>query len=135
MLVIILLLSFTSLSQIDTNKICFDYQTVQNISRELIRYDSLSIELEYTQNLLAISNNKLENNSQIIDLLLYKETNYQTIIGSYKTKESYHLNREKDLLKINNDLINQNKKLKTGLIISSTTTAILGGILAIFIIK
>ena len=57
------------------------------------------------------------------------------IIGTYEQKEKIYKTREKELIEENTTLTRKNKNLKTGLIISSTTTTILGGILAIFIIK
>jgi hypothetical protein len=134
-LTLFLQLSFISLSQIDTNKICFEYDIVQKISRDLVRYDSTLVELEYTKRILEITENRSLLKDKQIEILISKNVNYSFIIEAYKEKETLYKKREDDLIKENASLTHKNKNLKTALITTSTTTAILGGILAIFILR
>jgi hypothetical protein len=128
-LIIFLLLSFTSLSQIDTNKICFEYSTVQDISRDLIRYDSTIIELEYLRNVLDLERKTLSFKNQQIEILTSKNINCYSMLDSYKEKESIYIKREKELIEINNILTSKNTKLKKMLIITTSTTISLGTII------
>ena len=134
-LIILLLLSFTSLSQVDTNRICFSYDVVRAISIDLLKCDSISSELKYTENILKIVEIRSALKDETIELLLQKNINYGMVIGTYEQKEKIYKTREKELIEENTTLTRKNKNLKTGLMVSSTTTTILGGILAIFIIK
>ncbi len=134
-LILFLQLSFTSLSQIDTNKICFDYDVVQKISIDLIKYDSTLVELEYTKRILEITENRSLLKDKQIDILLSKNINCNSIIEIYKEKDILYKKRENDLIEENTSLTRKNKNLKTALITTSTTTTILGGILAIFILR
>jgi hypothetical protein len=134
-LTLFLQLSFISLSQIDTNKICFEYDIVQKISRDLVRYDSTLVELEYTKRIIEITENRSLLKDKQIEILISKNVNYSFIIEAYKEKETLYKKREDDLIKENASLTHKNKNLKTALITTSTTTAILGGILAIFILR
>ena len=134
-LILFLQLSFISLSQIDTNKICFEYDIVREISKDLIRYDSTLVELEYTKSILEITENKSILKDKQIEILLSKNVNYSFIIEAYKEKETLHKKREDDLVEANTSLTRKNKNLKTALITVSTTTTLLGGILTIFILR
>ena len=108
---------------------------VRAISIDLLKCDSISSELKYTEDILKIVEIRSALKDETIQLLLQKNINYEMIIGTYEQKEKIYKTREKELIEENTTLTRKNKNLKTGLIISSTTTTILGGILAIFIIK
>lgn len=133
-LVLSLLLNFITLSQIDTSKICFDYDIVLNISQDLLRYDSVLVELEHTKSILSITQTRSDLKDEQIKMLLDKNINYGFIIENYSKKESLYKKREEDLVKENKDLTRKNKNLKTALIATSSTLTIVGGILAVIFI-
>jgi hypothetical protein len=108
---------------------------VRAISIDLLKCDSILSELKYTENILKIVEIRSALKDETIELLLQKNINYGMVIGNYEQKEKIYKTREKELIEENTTLTRKNKNLKTGLIVSSTTTTILGGILAIFIIK
>jgi hypothetical protein len=99
-LITLLLLKFTILSQIDTNKVCFPYEVAKKISIELIQKDSLEAELHETQKILNVFNSKFILQDSIISTLETKEKN--------------------ELKDKNSSLTRKNKNLKT-------TAKILGG--------
>jgi hypothetical protein len=131
-LILFLQLSFISLSQIDTNKICFDYDIVREISKDLIRYDSTLVELEYTKRILEITENRSSLKDKQIENLISQNINYDIIIEAYKEKEILYKKREGDLINENSILTAKNKNLKIAFITTTTTTLILGCTLTIF---
>jgi len=119
-LVTLLLLSYTTFSQIDTSKICLPYNVVQNISIELIQKDSLENELYETQNLITVYKTKISFQDSTITLLEQKEENYLKQISNLTKQDSLHTKEVTRLREENTDLNRKNKNLKT-------TTKILGG--------
>ena len=134
-LILLLLLNFTILSQVDTNKICFDYDIILEISKDLLRYDSVSLELEYTKKILKITETRSELKDKQIHTLLNKNINYGLMVEAYEKKDSICKKREQDLVNENTELTRKNKNLKISTLVLSSTNIILAGILAIFIIK
>lgn len=119
-LIILLLLNYTTLSQIDTSKICLPYNVVQKISIELIQKDSLENELHETKNLITVYKSKITLQNNTILLLEKKEENYIKQIDNLTKQDSLHTKEVTRLRKENDDLSRKNKNLKT-------TTKILGG--------
>jgi len=119
-LAILLLLSYVSLSQIDTSSICFPYNIVQKISIELIQKDSLESELHETQKLIQVFKSKVEIQDSIISTQDDKESNLLGQIQNLSEQDEIHTKEVKRLRGENNTLNRKNKNLKT-------TTKILGG--------
>mgnify|MGYP001408772804 FL=1 len=119
-LAILLLLSYVSLSQIDTSSICFPYNIVQKISIELIQKDSLESELHETQKLIQVFKSKIEIQDSIISTQDDKESNLLGQIQNLSEQDEIHTKEVKRLRGENNTLNRKNKNLKT-------TTKILGG--------
>jgi chromosome segregation ATPase len=119
-LAILLLLSYVSLSQIDTSNICFPYNIVQKISIELIQKDSLESELHETQKLIQVFKSKVEIQDSIISTQNDKESNLLGQIQNLSEQDEIHTKEVKRLRSENNTLNRKNKNLKT-------TTKILGG--------
>lgn len=119
-LAILLLLSYVSLSQIDTSSICFPYNIVQKISIELIQKDSLESELHETQKLIQVFKSKVEIQDSIISTQDDKESNLLGQIQNLSEQDEIHTKEVKRLRDENNTLNRKNKNLKT-------TTKILGG--------
>jgi len=119
-LAILLLLSYVSLSQIDTSSICFPYNIVQKISIELIQKDSLESELHETQKLIQVFKSKVEIQDSIISTQGNKEINLLGQIKNLKEQDKIHTEEVDRLRDENNTLDRKNKNLKT-------TTKILGG--------
>ena len=119
-LAILLLLSYVSLSQIDTSNICFPYNIVQKISIELIQKDSLESELHETQKLIQVFKSKVEIQDSIISTQDDKESNLLGQIQNLSEQDEIHTKEVKRLRDENNTLNRKNKNLKT-------TTKILGG--------
>jgi hypothetical protein len=119
-LAILLLLSYVSLSQIDTSNICFPYNIVQKISIELIQKDSLESELHETQKLIQVFKSKVEIQDSIISTQDDKESNLLGQIQNLSEQDEIHTKEVKRLRGENNTLNRKNKNLKT-------TTKILGG--------
>lgn len=119
-LAILLLLSYTSLSQIDTSRICFPYNIVQQITIELIQKDSLENELHETQKLIQVFKSKIEIQDSIISTQGNKESNLLGQIKNLKEQDEIHTKEVDRLRDENNTLDRKNKNLKT-------TTKILGG--------
>ena len=119
-LITLLLLSFTTSSQIDTSKICLPYNVVKNISIELVQKDSLENELHETQTLITVYKSKVSLQDSTIQILEQKETNYLTQIDNLTKQDSIHTEEVTKLRGENSTLSRKNKNLKT-------TTKILGG--------
>jgi hypothetical protein len=119
-LITLLLLKFTILSQIDTNKVCFPYEVAKKISIELIQKDSLEAELHETQKILNVFNSKFILQDSIISTLETKEKNYISQIDILTKKDLLHSKEVNELKDKNSSLTRKNKNLKT-------TAKILGG--------
>jgi hypothetical protein len=118
--VILLLLSYTTFSQTDTNRICLPYDIVQKISIELVQKDSLEKELQETQTLMVLYKSKISIQDSTISILEQKEVNYLNQIDNLTIQDSLHTEEVSRLKKENIDLSEKNKNLKI-------TTKILGG--------
>jgi hypothetical protein len=118
-LAILLLLNYTTFSQIDTTNICLPYETVQKIAIELIQKDSLKAELQETQKLVEIFNVKISYQDSTILILEQKETNYLSQINNLTLQDSLHTEEVARLRQENIDLSKKNENLKT-------TTKLLG---------
>ncbi len=117
---IILLLSFQTFSQSDTNKICIPYSIAKKIAIELIQKDSLQSELKQTQLILKESQNKIRLQDSVISSFEQKEIEHNAEVKVFEEKEKTHVGKIKELTESNNKLIKKNNRLKT-------TTQILGG--------
>jgi len=118
--VILLLLSYTTFSQTDTNRICLPYDIVQKISIELVQKDSLEKELQETQTLMVLHKSKISIQDSTISILEQKEVNYLDQIDNLTMQDSLHTEEVSRLKEENIDLSEKNKNLKI-------TTKILGG--------
>ncbi len=114
-LIVLLLLSLTSFSQKDTNKICFSYNKAKQIAIDLVRGDSAITELKITNKLVWQLNEKISTQDSIITLYIVKEQNYISQINNYDKistkKDEIITGLEKDVTK----LTKKNNRLKTGL--------------------
>lgn len=117
---IILLLSFQTFSQLDTNKICIPYSTAQKIAIELVQKDSLQHELKETQLILKESQNKIRLQDSVIVSFERKEIEYKSEVKILEEKEKNHIDKVEELTEDNNKLTKKNNRLKT-------TSKILGG--------
>jgi hypothetical protein len=82
-LLVLLLLSLTSFSQKDTNKICFPYSTAKKIAIDLVKGDSAIAELKVVNKLVWQLNEKIDTQDSIIKLYVVKEQNYISQIDNY----------------------------------------------------
>ena len=115
MLAVTLLLSLTTFSQSATNKeqlVCIPQSTAQKIAVDLIRLDSVTVELKNTQVILQKTDQKLVEQDSLI--LIYKEKllTYQQEIATqnirFNTCSERVTNLEKDVV----TLTDKNKRLK-----------------------
>jgi hypothetical protein len=116
----ILLLSFQTFSQSDTNKVCIPYSTAKKIAIELVQKDSLQSELKETQLILKEFQNKTRLQDSVIVYFEQKEIEHKSEIKILEEKEKIHIGKVEELTKDNNKLIKKNNRLKT-------TSRILGG--------
>ena len=117
---VILLLSFQTFSQSDTNKICISYSIAKKIAIELVQKDSLQSELNGTQLILKESQNKIRLQDSIMVSFERKEIEHKSEVKIFEEKEKTHIGKVKELTEDNNKLIGKNNRLKT-------TAQILGG--------
>lgn len=117
---VILLLSFQTFSQSDTNKICIPYSVAQKIAIELIQKDSLQSELKGTQLILKESQNKIRLQDSVMVSFERKEIEHKAEVKVFEEKEKTHIGKIEELTEDNNKLIGKNNRLKT-------TAQILGG--------
>ena len=117
---VILLLSFQTFSQTDTNKICISYSVAQKIAIELIQKDSLQSELKGTQLILKESQNKIRLQDSIMISFEQKEIEHESEVKIFEEKEKTHIDKVEELTESNNKLTKKNNRLKT-------TAQILGG--------
>jgi hypothetical protein len=114
-LIVLLLLSLTSFSQKDTNKICFSYSKAKLIALDLVKGDSAVAELKFANKLVWQLNEKIDSQDSIVTLYIIKEQNYISQINNYDKistkKDEIITGLEKDVTK----LTKKNNRLKTGL--------------------
>jgi hypothetical protein len=114
-LTILLLLSLTTFSQKDTNKICFDYKTGQKIAADLVRGDAAHAELKKTQELVGQLNDKISEKDSIIWVYVKKDTNYLKQVKSYADIQQTNAITISELKKDITSLQTQNNNLKSGI--------------------
>jgi hypothetical protein len=114
-LTILLLLSLTTFSQKDTNKICFDYKTGQKIAADLVRGDAAQAELKKTQELVGQLNDKISEKDSIIWVYVKKDTNYLKQVKSYADIQQTNAITISELKKDITTLSTQNNNLKSGI--------------------
>lgn len=111
----ILLLSLTTFSQKDTNRICFDYKTAQKIAIDLVKGDAAVEELSKTQKMVFQLNEKIVEKDSIIldynakDSIYIKQNKTHYDIQSKQTNIITGL--EKDVT----NLTEKNNNLKKGI--------------------
>jgi hypothetical protein len=114
-LLVLLLLSSTSFSQKDTNKICFSYSKAKLIAIDLVKGDSAIAELKVVNKLVYQLNEKIDSQDSLIILYVEKEKNYNSQIDNYKKivieKDKVITNLEKDIT----HLTRKNNNLKSGI--------------------
>jgi hypothetical protein len=114
-LLVLLLLSSTSFSQKDTNKICFSYNKAKLIAIDLVKGDSAITELKVVNKLVYQLNEKIDSQDSLIILYVEKEKNYNSQIDNYKKivveKDKIITNLEKDIT----HLTHKNNNLKSGI--------------------
>ena len=79
----ILLLSLTTFSQKDINKICFSYDTAKKIAVDLVKGDSAIAELDKTNQLIFDLLNKSNRQDSIIRDFKTKDFNFSMQIQNY----------------------------------------------------
>jgi hypothetical protein len=114
-LIVLLLLSLTSFSQKDTNRICFSYSKAKLIALDLVKGDSAVAELKVANKLIWQLNEKIDSQDSTITLYIVKEQNYISQINNYDKistkKDEIITGLEKDVTK----LTKKNNRLKSGL--------------------
>jgi hypothetical protein len=114
-LIVLLLLSLTSFSQKDTNRICFSYSKAKLIALDLVKGDSAVAELKVVNKLIWQLNEKIDSQDSTITLYIVKEQNYISQINNYDKistkKDEIITGLEKDVTK----LTKKNNRLKSGL--------------------
>jgi hypothetical protein len=114
-LIVLLLLSLTSFSQKDTNKICFSYSKAKLIALDLVKGDSAVAELKFANKLVWQLNEKIDSQDSIVTLYIIKEKNYISQIVKY---EEINIENKKIITGLENDvakLARKNNRLKNGL--------------------
>jgi len=116
MLVSILLLSLTLFSQTDTNKlpiVCISQSTAQKIAVDLLRLDSVLVELKTTKQVLHSTELKVTKQDSLIRAYSQKiqisQQENAIQIERYQTCSNRVTKLERDVV----DLTNKNIKLKT----------------------
>ena len=114
-LLVLLILSSNSFSQIDTNRICFSYDKAKLIALDLVRGDSAIAELKLANKLIWQLNEKSNAQDSLVTLYVAKEENYVGQIANYDQiltrQESIITGLEKDVA----TLTSKNERLKKGL--------------------
>jgi maltodextrin utilization protein YvdJ len=101
----LMMLSLTAFSQIGTNNEvkCFPVPVVKQIMKDLLSGDEAKLQLELSDSLLVLTENKVKVQDSIINEMKLKEENYLNQINSEKEKlvisENYTKQLEKDLKK------------------------------------
>ena len=111
----LLILSSSSFSQIDTNRICFSYSKAKLIALDLVKGDSAIAELKLANKLIWQLNEKGNAQDSLVTLYVAKEQNYIEQIKNYDQvivkQKSIITGLEEDVVK----LTNKNERLKKGL--------------------
>lgn len=115
MLAVTLLLSLTAFSQKDTNKeqnVCMPLSVAQKVAVDLIRLDSVTVELKNTQVVLQKTEQKLTEQDSLV--LIYKEklSTYQQEIATQNIRFNTCSERVTKLEKDVVTLTDKNKRLK-----------------------
>jgi hypothetical protein len=114
-LIVLLLLSLTSFSQKDTNRICFLYSKAKLIALDLVKGDSAVAELKFANKLVWQLNEKISTQDSIVTLYIVKEKNYISQTVKY---EEINIENKKIITGLENDvakLARKNNRLKNGL--------------------
>lgn len=118
MLAVILLLSLTASSQVDTNRVqqvCMPIGTAQKIAADLIRLDSVTAEIENTQAILQKTEQKVSIQDSLIAVYKERVLTYQKEIAVQSIRFNTCSQRitvvEKEVVK----LASKNKVLKNWL--------------------
>lgn len=115
MLVSTLLLSLTLFSQTGTNKepvVCIPQSTAQKIAMDLLRLDSVSVELQSTQTVLHKTESKVVVQDSIIQTYLEKTQTYQKEIVAQNERYTLCADRVTKLEDEVTTLAEKNAKLK-----------------------
>lgn len=112
-LVIIILLSFSTFSQNDTNRICLPYSIAQKVAIELVQKDSLESELKVTNQILKETQYKCSIQDSIIVSFEKKEIEYKAEIKLFEEKEKLSKDKITSLESTNADLVKKNHRLKS----------------------
>ena len=111
----LLILSSSSFSQIDTNRICFSYSKAKSIALDLVKGDSAIAELKIANKMIWQLNEKGNAQDSLVTLYVAKEQNYIGQISNYDqivTKQKTIITGlEGDVAK----LTSKNERLKKGL--------------------
>ena len=111
-LLIILLLSSTSFSQKDTNKLCLDYRVAKQIAIDLVKGDLALAELEQTNILLDQLTFKFSQQDSIINVYKDKDANCLSQINSYNKIREQHTIMVNGLEKDIESIKRENKNLR-----------------------
>ena len=111
----ILLLSLTTFSQKDTNRICFDYNIAKKIAVDLTKGDSAIAELDQTNQLILNLNKKTIRQDSVIKDFINKDYNYILQIENHVQINNQNTLIVKGLEKDVSKLQKANNRLKKGL--------------------
>jgi hypothetical protein len=114
-LIVLLLLSLTSFSQKDTNKICFSYSKAKLIAIDLVRGDSAVAELKIVNKLVWQLTEKTNSQDSTITLYVVKEKKY---ISQITKSEEINTKNKTLISSLEGDvakLTRKNNLLKSGL--------------------
>jgi hypothetical protein len=125
---ITIILSLTTFSQKDTSKIILSYDIAKLIAIDLVKGDSIKAELDNTQQLLQVTQNKVSTQDSIIVLYEKKDILHRDEINILEKKETIYQENIQNLKSTNDILTKKNNRLKIlsgGLIIYAIITFIL----------
>ena len=125
---ITIILSLTTFSQKDTSKIILSYDIAKLIVIDLVKGDSIKAELDNTQQLLQVTQNKVSTQDSIIVLYEKKDILHRDEINILEKKETIYQENIQNLKSTNDILTKKNNRLKIlsgGLIIYAIITFIL----------
>jgi hypothetical protein len=112
---VLLILSSSSFSQTDTNRICFSYSKAKLIALDLVKGDSAIAELKIANKMIWQLNEKIDAQDSLVTLYVAKEQNYIGQVSNYDqivTKQKTIITGlESDVEKLNR----KNERLKKGL--------------------
>jgi wobble nucleotide-excising tRNase len=110
-----LLLSSTTFSQKDTNKICFDYKTAQKIAADLVKGDAAVEELKKTQKLVGQLQETIVEKDSVINDFKSKDSVCDQQIKIHVEAQNKQTNVITGLEKDVSNLTKENENLRTGL--------------------